>query len=356
MVEDVDRFNIFNDPYQQGSGIGGGQGAIFRLADDGLPILSPMSQAFGLLGQNLAWQMDQISRFRYRNYLRSNYPVYQDGHTFNVGDLIRMTEFGYVKATADDAAGSLVGSVSDVGTPGPSWFTYRPVGRVVENINPPLPGVPGELLYLDTDGSLTIHKPNAWAKPVYIRLETENKGIFLDRNVDTVSKEGYSSQTYVVANINERDDLDGLNLGDQCLIKDGGNGEWNHYIYEANDTWTLMGTQDSSNVDSATKSIEITHLSDPSGIIATISTGRRIEAVVVNVKEAFDGDVTLTVGVDANHAFLMAAAQNDPSVEGAYETTPACVLKNGGMDTRVKYWLATSGSTKGKATITVTYS
>jgi hypothetical protein len=355
ILEDVDRYNTFCDPSGQGYGINPGQGVVFRLGDDGIPVLASMTATQTLLGQNIAWQLDQISRFRYRNYLRSNYPVHQS-HTFNVGDLIRMTVDGYVKATASDTAANVVGSVSDIGTPGPEWFTYRPVGRVVENLNPGLPGDAGDLVYLALDGSLTITKPNAWAKPVYIRLETENKGIVLDRSVDGVSKKGYSSQTYVVDSLAERNALTGLNPGDQAMVKDMGNGEWTHYLYEQGGDWVLMVTQDASNVDSATKQVEITYRSDPSFTIGAVSDGRRVDEVLVEITEAFDGSASISVGTTTDHELLMESAQNDPANVGNYAIGPAHTFNTNGLDTNVKYYLSTSGSTKGKAIISITYS
>lgn len=356
IVEDVDRFNTFTDPSQSGNGMGSATGYIFVLGDDGLPILGPMSVANATLPLNVGWQMDQISRFRYRNYLRSNYPVHQSEHGFNVGDLIRMTVDGYVKATASDTAANIVGSISDIGTPGPEWFTYRPVGRVVENVEPGLPGDAGDLVYLDTDGSLTIIKPNAWAKPVYIRLETENKAIVLDRSVDGVSKKGYSSQTYVVDSLAERNNLTNLNPGDQAMVKDMGNGEWTHYLYEQGGDWVLMVTQDASNVDSATKQVSITHRSDPSFTIGAVSDGRRVDEVLVEITEAFDGTASISVGTSANKELLMELTQNDPAVVGNYAIGPGHTFDTNGLDTNIKYFLTTSGSTKGKAIISITYS
>lgn len=356
-VEDVDRLNTFTDPTGNGYGIGNtGQWLVFTLGDDGLPILGPMSFSYGAIAINPAWQLDQISRFRFRNYLRSNYPVHQADHGFNVGDLIRMTADGYVKATASDTAAAVVGSVSDIGTPGAEWFTYRPVGRVVENLEPGLPGDAGDLVYLGTDGSLTIAKPNAWAKPVYIRLETENKGIVLDRSIDGVNRKGYSSQTYVVDSLAERNGLTGLNPGDQAMVKDMGNGEWTHYLYEQGGDWVLMVTQDASNVDSATKQVEITHLSDPSFTIGVVSDGRRVDEVLVEVTEAFDGQATISIGTSANKSMLMTVDQNDTSVVGNYTVGPAHQFNTNGLDTNVKYFLTTMGCTQGKATISITYS
>lgn len=356
IVEDVDRFNIFSDSTQQGTAINSGQGFIFTLGDDGIPVLGPMTANNSNLILNVAWQMDQISRFRYRNYLRSMYPVHQGGHDFAIGDLVRLESDGdYVRATASDKAGSIVGSVSAVGIPGPEWFNYRPVGRVVENIDPVLPGNPGDLLYVGSTGALTLTKPSAWAKPVYIRLETGTKGIFLDRNVETNNKNGYSSQVYVVDDVAARDALTDLNPGDQALVKDMGNGEWAHFLYSMSETWTLMVTEDASNVDSASKQITISYLSDPSQLIATISNGRNIDEIMVEVVTPFNGTASLSVGMTSNNSRFMTADQNDLADVGDYVVASA-YQNTTGNDVNVRYYLTTAGCTQGLARITVTYS
>jgi hypothetical protein len=355
--EDVDRFNIFTDPTQSGNaGISMGQGYIFQIGDDGLPILSPLTPNEGTLRANSAWQLDMISRFRFRNYLRSHYPVHQTGHEFVAGDFLVLGVDGYEKAAADDYVEGVVGTVTAIGIPGGDWFNYRPVGRVVENIEPALPGEPGDLIFLAANGALSLVKPTAWAKPIYIRLETGNKAIVLDRGIDAANKNGYSSQTYVVNSIAARNALTDLNVGDQALVKNMGNGEWSHYIYEAGDEWTLLVTEDASNVDSASKQITVTYQSDPSSIIAAVSAGRRIDEVVIQVKEAFDGVASITVGTDGKKGWFMTEDQNDLSVVGDYKTDPACILTNNGADTMVKYWLSTQGCTKGKAVVSITYS
>lgn len=357
VAEDVDRFNTFTD--YTGSGFGGvntGLGFVFQLGDDGLPILTPMTYLNSAVRNNVAWQLDQISRFRYRNYLRSAYPVHQGGHDFVVGDLVRLESDGdYVRATASDKAGSIVGSVSAVGIPGPEWFNYRPVGRVVENIDPVLPGNPGDLLYVGSTGALTLTKPSAWAKPVYIRLETGTKGIFLDRNVETNNKNGYSSQVYVVDDVAARDALTDLNPGDQALVKDMGNGEWAHFLYSMSETWTLMVTEDASNVDSASKQITISYLSDPSQLIATISNGRNIDEIMVEVVTPFDGTASLSVGMTSNNSRFMTVDQNDLADVGDYVVASA-YQNTTGNDVNVRYYLTTAGCTQGLARITVTYS
>jgi hypothetical protein len=140
------------------------------------------------------------------------------------------------------------------------------------------------------------------------------------------------------------------------MVKDMGNGEWTHYLYEQGGDWVLMVTQDASNVDSATKQIAITHRSDPSFTIGAVSDGRRVDEVLVEITEAFDGVVSISVGTSVDHNLLMSPDQNDAAVVGNYTVGPAHTFDTNGLDTNVKYYLSTSGSTKGKAIISITYS
>jgi hypothetical protein len=84
-VEDIEYFNIFNDPNQSGSGgLTDGQGVIFSISNDGLPIL--MGVTANSMGDTFV--TDLISRFNYRNIQQKYVRVNQSGHTFNVGDVI----------------------------------------------------------------------------------------------------------------------------------------------------------------------------------------------------------------------------------------------------------------------------
>lgn len=357
VVEDVDRFNTFNDPTQQGTGIfANGQAFCFVIGDDGLPILSPMTTLYIALGANYAWQQDQISRFRYRNYMRSHYSVQQHAHGFNIGDIVRLTPTGYVKATAASFVSNVVGIVSDIGIPGPDWFAFRPVGRVVQNLSPALPGNAGDLIYIAADGTYTTTRPNAFARPVFIQLEVNTKGIAIDRSVDAVNVNGYSSQTYIVGSPALRDAMaPSLNTGDQVKIRDMGNGEWSHFIFEANQTFTSLITQDASATDSYSKQIVVTAISANSGLLATISAGRRVDSVIVSVTTAFDGTPSMSVGTNTNLGQFMAQTENDLTVVGDYHIDPTAILPGPG-DTQVNYYFYNTGVTKGSMTITITYS
>ena len=188
VVEDVDRYNIFTDPTASGVGIGqDGFGFAFQLDETGLPLLIPIPT--GILPDN--FQVDLISRFTHRNLCRKYYKVKQANHGFVQEDMIYLTSSGtYSKATAaNSTTANIIGIVKDAYTYSTShtldWFAYEPVGEVVQNISPALPGNPGDVIYLSATGGYTATKPTTVSKPIYVRLEVGSKGIKLNRGTES---------------------------------------------------------------------------------------------------------------------------------------------------------------------------
>lgn len=185
--EDVDRFNLFSESIftsSQGAGPAS-TGVIFNLGDDGLPMLAGLPQAtFGD-----TFSSDLENRFRYRNLQKTFVRVNQPGHTLLVGDVIRpdYNNVGqFVAALADANIHSIIGTVTSVGIPGDDWFTFRPIGQIVENVSPALVGAFGDFFYVDptSPGKLTNIKPTNNARPIYMRLEKETRGLLVDRGTE----------------------------------------------------------------------------------------------------------------------------------------------------------------------------
>ena len=179
VVQDIDLLNTVSDPTQSGSGGPPSliQGFIFQIGEDGLPLLSPVPP----LVITSQWQTDIIGRFRYRNMTQNHYEVIQIGNTFTSGQLISLTSDGtYVLATSIATA---IGVVRDVTVPETGYFTYRPIGPIIKNISPALPGSPGSLIYLDptTPGGYTATIPSGIQQPIFIQITT-SIGILLSRN------------------------------------------------------------------------------------------------------------------------------------------------------------------------------
>lgn len=371
ICEDVDRFNTYTDPSGSGSGIGPtGAGFVFSLNDEGLPVLGPMQPYYTALAQNLAWQMDQHSRFQYRNYARTFYRVNQPGQSFVIGDVLVLGSAAngsgvYSKVTANTASvAAIVGQVNSVAAPGPNWFTYRPNGRLVTGLSPALPGLPGNLIYL-TQAGLSNVAPTMWSTPLYIQLETASSGIALSRGIDTAGSLGYASRTYVLADQPTANAaVAGMNSGDQVMIDDAGYGEWSHFLVHQGALRTLS-TQDSARVDAESLEVTLT----PSTVLANVavsgfglktavlmgnvSANRSVTMVNVQITSAFDPTGAISIGTTAIADLIMPNALIDLTMLGSYAYSPTVEFPAG--YTSVYAFVNYNGTTIGNATITVTY-
>lgn len=172
-------------------------------------------------------------------------------------------------------------------------------------------------------------------------------GMFIEQGIRQAA-------TYVVANIAARDALNVM-FGDQCFVQDKGNGEWGHYIRTLDDQWVKIADKDSSETDAQTVEIEITHETDLTGVIYTLSGGSRVTFVTVTVTEQFNGaSPAIEVGDADDNARLMTEDQNDLKSLGTYSTTPSYIY-SGQDDVPITFTFDASGSTSGKAVIAISY-
>lgn len=152
-VEDIDRFNTFCDYSQMGIGRPSEftSVVIFEVGRDGLPVFGPVSQYSEAFGVNTAWTADVLSNFRFRNLYRDVWRVYQPNHTFQIDDVVYLGADGQYKLASSDkaAANRIIGTVSTINTPGVNWFTIKPLASITPNIDPPLPGSPGDIIFVD---------------------------------------------------------------------------------------------------------------------------------------------------------------------------------------------------------------
>ena len=176
VVEDVDRYNLMLTGVAGINPVSAAEtfdALIFALGDDGLAVFADVTP-FTI---PVTVTEEVQSRLRYRNYLQNNYSAYQAGNTFAVGDELMLNSDGtYSLATASGAGAlNVVGQVVDINIPGAGYFTYQPVGRVINNISPNLPGNPGSIIYADpaNPGQLTATPPTTGvAVPLYIQINT----------------------------------------------------------------------------------------------------------------------------------------------------------------------------------------
>lgn len=352
VVEDVDRFNTFTDSTGNGIGIGNlGGGFIFEIGDDGLPILGPMIGFNTQLITSIGWQLDQISRFRYRNYLNSHYSVNQPGNTFSVNQPLFLQSSGSysVIPPTSSSVKSFVGVVSDINVPGPGYFSFKPVGKTIRNVTPVLPGNPGDLIYIGSNGYTNV-APTSWARPIYINLGNGD-GILLQNGVDTAGNLGYASHSNVVATPSALTTLS-PNVGDTAFVSaaDVGN-EWNHVIYDGS-KWVQLSNEASSVVDAQTLQATI-GTSSTSVTVGTVGIDRCVVRATVQVTSAFNNGTSLNIGTQLAHSIVMDPSLVDLTTLGTYTCEPNAVLSSSNYSPILA--TITGTATQGSAIINITY-
>lgn len=183
-LEDVDRMNLTQDPSKTGISVApskSASGYIFTLDAMGMPILQGIPA--GTI--SASFQPDLQSRFAFRNEMNQYIRVEQPGHSFVLGDIIRPDPNNvgkYILASTDNEI-TAIGTITDISKPSVDYFNYRPFGKIIYNINPPLTGNYGDIYYLDpkNPGKMTTTKPLNGIKPIYIQID-ETTGIVLDDN------------------------------------------------------------------------------------------------------------------------------------------------------------------------------
>ena len=174
IVEDVDRYNLMLTSISGINPVSADDvydAVIVSLGSDGLAIFSEIVP----YSIPITVQEETQSRLRYRNYLQDNYRVYQENNTFSIGNEIMLNSDGtYSLATASGAGAlNIVGQINSIGIPGDGWFTFEPVGKIINNISPNLPGNPGSIIYADPNnpGLLTATPPTSGVIiPLYIQI------------------------------------------------------------------------------------------------------------------------------------------------------------------------------------------
>jgi hypothetical protein len=168
VVEDVDRYNTFNDVTISGSGIFPPFSNLifFTLGDDGLPVLNPLPA-----GTDIGVVSQVEARFRVFNPTVEN-RFFQLDHGFKEGQVLRLDKATqkFVHAKSNDIY--IAGTVVAVG-PGPNYFYLSPSTKVIKDLEPGLPGAAGDVIWLDpvtgdrtTDGTGSL-------SPLYIKLTNQ---------------------------------------------------------------------------------------------------------------------------------------------------------------------------------------
>lgn len=147
LVEDIDRYNTYKDPNQNGLGrFTPGTAIIFQISNEGMPLIDPLPPTVTQV--DFAPQLNA----RFRNFDKEQrFKLGKIAHNFDIGDVIAM-EAGDIVLADGNVNQKPFGTVIETG-PGPNQFYFRPFTKVEEFFQPNLPGTPGDYLYSKSGGS-----------------------------------------------------------------------------------------------------------------------------------------------------------------------------------------------------------
>lgn len=188
IIEDWLRYNTFKAT--NGNGVFNlGSAVVFTLNENGIPMLDPLPSSVSNDFFPLVF-----SRFQYLNP-QINYVLEKANHGFSKGDVVSVTSNGFVKANAS-TADSMVGVVTESG-PGPNYFMLLPNNRIID-FDPAIPGVQGEKIYVEVDGSLS-NVSTATNRIAFINLQSASPTVLQGTQGDPTITSGY------VISINDND-------------------------------------------------------------------------------------------------------------------------------------------------------
>lgn len=170
-VQDVYRYNTFGDTTGSGNGAPGyGNYVVFGLNEAGAPLIDPVPP----LGSSPYFTQNLQSRFQYIN-LQYDYPLYQPGNSFNVGDIIAVSSVTNSFVLADSNNRVVIGTVTSISDTRPGWFTINPSQKIIDNFDD-LVGDVGDIIYssLTSPGELTLTQGGA---QLYIKLRNSTPSI-----------------------------------------------------------------------------------------------------------------------------------------------------------------------------------
>lgn len=181
IVEDWLRYNTF--AVTTGNGIfGSGAAVVFTLNENGYPMLDPLPTSV-----TTSFYPTVMSRFQYLNP-QVNYVLEKTNHGFIKGDVIAVTETGFVKANAL-TADRMVGVVTESG-PGPNYFMILPNNRIID-FDPNIPGSQGEYIYVDTDGTLT-NVATSTGKVAFLNIQSSEPTVLTGDQGNPQITDGYA--------------------------------------------------------------------------------------------------------------------------------------------------------------------
>ena len=161
-VEDYQRYNTFQSV--SGSALGTGSSVIiFELQESGQPMIDPFPT-----GPGNQFQSSVSARFIHQN-VRDNYELYLANNNLVKGEVVSAFDGSLGKTNCNSSSGML-GVVTMAG-PGPDYVTIRPHNKFVDNDTTIPNGSPGDKIYLDDNGALTLDGANSCGSVAYITVQ-----------------------------------------------------------------------------------------------------------------------------------------------------------------------------------------
>ena len=197
-IKDVNLFNVLSDPtFSGGFGSlpsGTGDAIIFHVSEDGVPVIPSIYLDYSGSLANISYWVatDVITRFQYRNLLKSHYnnsnspnPAYTSYQEGQMVYLDNTGTFQLLDASESDQVKKRFGVITSVNEPEDGDLGVRPWGKVVGDLNLSNPSFAiGDALYYDDtdpegDGSyLTTTEPASSAIPMYIKI-SDTTGMYI---------------------------------------------------------------------------------------------------------------------------------------------------------------------------------
>jgi hypothetical protein len=234
-IKDVNLFLFMSEPatftftYNYPSGTG--YAIIFELSEDGIPVLpSTFTSYSGVLTDSNYWFSELITRFQYRNLLKSHYNNSNSPNAnyanYEVGQMVYLDNTGTFQVLyASDAAQvkKRFGVITSVNEPESGDLGVRPWGKIVGDLDLGAFTVGDALYYDDTVGApfLTATEPASSAIPMYIKI-SDTTGMYITDMVGGGGDQIYISQ--VPNGTPTPEDVGGIDQG--TLPENIGNGSY----------------------------------------------------------------------------------------------------------------------------------
>jgi len=286
-------------------------------------------------------------------------------------------QFGVVGANASDMVAAITRDVTSVDS---NIIAYEDAGLVyIKNLS----GGPINITTTTTDASgLSVAGPNSTTglnpstsgtSDVTLKVEGQDASRISFKNVNKTPQEDLglytvengtkaaalyiekgisNAKTTIVADIPSRDALTPV-FGDQTLVLDKGNGDWELYIWDGSQ-WIVLANQDSAKSDADSAELIVTPTTQSLTEIVTVSTSSRVTLITVEVTQPFDGSPTLSVGTSNDTDMLLTNDLVDLTAIGTY-ASQTDVYFNTGVDTDIIVHFQPNGATVGVAKVVISY-